>query len=43
MGTVGVPEMVAIVLVALILFGPNQLPELGRTIGKALTAFRRLI
>src|ERR1700677_2579051 len=41
MGTVGVPEMMAIFLIALVLFGPKELPELGRTIGKALTEFRR--
>jgi sec-independent protein translocase protein TatA len=43
MGTLGVQEMVTIVLVAFILFGPNKLPELGRTIGKILTEFRRVI
>jgi sec-independent protein translocase protein TatA len=41
MGTVGVPEMIAIFLIALVLFGPKKLPELGRTLGKALTEFRR--
>ena len=41
MGTVGVQEMVVIFLVALVLFGPKKLPELGRTIGKAITEFRR--
>ncbi len=41
MGTIGVPEMIAIFLVALVLFGPKKLPELGRTMGKALTEFRR--
>lgn len=41
MGTLGVQEMVVIFLVALVLFGPKKLPELGRTIGKALTEFRR--
>ncbi|HXP86875.1 MAG TPA: twin-arginine translocase TatA/TatE family subunit [Bryobacteraceae bacterium] len=41
MGSVGVQEMVVIFLVALVLFGPKKLPELGRTIGKALTEFRR--
>src|SRR2546423_14141611 len=40
-GTLGVQEMVIIFLVALVLFGPKKLPELGRTIGKALTEFRR--
>jgi sec-independent protein translocase protein TatA len=41
MGTVGVPEMIVIFVVALVLFGPKKLPELGRTIGKAITEFRR--
>ena len=41
MGPVGVPEMIVIFLLALILFGPKKLPELGRTIGRALTEFRR--
>src|ERR1700689_2462316 len=40
-GTVGVPEMAVIFIVALVLFGPKKLPELGRTIGKAITEFRR--
>src|SRR5262249_42633358 len=40
-GTLGVQEMVIIFLIALVLFGPRKLPELGRTIGKALTEFRR--
>ena len=41
MGTLGVPEMIVIFIVALVLFGPKKLPELGRTIGKAITEFRR--
>jgi len=41
MGPVGVQEMVVIFFVALILFGPKKLPELGKTIGKAITEFRR--
>ena len=41
MGTLGVQEMIIIFLVALVLFGPKKLPELGRTIGKAITEFRR--
>jgi len=40
-GTLGVPEMVVIFILALLLFGPKKLPELGRTVGKALTEFRR--
>lgn len=41
MGPLGVQEMIAIFLVALLLFGPKKLPELGRMLGKALSEFRR--
>lgn len=41
MGSLGAEEMVAIFIVALLLFGPKELPKLGRTIGKAMTEFRR--
>src|SRR5271155_162813 len=41
MGPIGLQEMIAIFLVALVLFGPKKLPELGRTIAKAITEFRR--
>jgi sec-independent protein translocase protein TatA len=34
-------EMVVIFLVALVLFGPKKLPELGKTLAKAVTEFRR--
>src|SRR5437868_15079990 len=41
MGTLGVQEMVVIFFLALLLFGPKKLPEIGRTVGKAITEFRR--
>ena len=41
MGPIGVQEMIVIFIAALVLFGPKKLPELGRTIGKALSEFRR--
>ncbi|MBV9303817.1 MAG: twin-arginine translocase TatA/TatE family subunit [Acidobacteriaceae bacterium] len=41
MGPLGVQEMLAIFLVALLLFGPKKLPELGRMLGKAVREFRR--
>jgi len=41
MGTLGIQEMIVIFVIALVLFGPKKLPELGRTIGKAITEFRR--
>jgi len=41
MGPVGVQELVIIFLVALVLFGPKKLPELGKSIAKGITEFRR--
>jgi TatA/E family protein of Tat protein translocase len=41
MGPIGVQEMMLIFVVALVLFGPKKLPELGRLLGKGLTEFRR--
>jgi TatA/E family protein of Tat protein translocase len=41
MGPLGYQEIVVIFVLALLLFGPKKLPELGRTIGKAMTEFRR--
>ncbi|HUP03459.1 MAG TPA: TatA/E family twin arginine-targeting protein translocase [Bryobacteraceae bacterium] len=41
MGTLGVPEMMVIFVLALVLFGPKKLPEIGRTLGKAITEFRK--
>ena len=40
-GTLGMQEMVFLFILALLLFGPKKLPELGRTFGKAMTEFRR--
>jgi sec-independent protein translocase protein TatB len=37
----GMPEMIFIFLLALIIFGPKKLPEIGRQIGRALTEFKR--
>lgn len=39
--TVGTQEMVFIFLLALVLFGPKKLPEIARTVGKAINEFRR--
>ena len=41
MGPLGTEEIVFILVLALLLFGPKKLPELGKTIGKAMTEFRR--
>lgn len=41
MGPLGWQETVFIFVLALLIFGPKKLPELGKTIGKAMTEFRR--
>jgi TatA/E family protein of Tat protein translocase len=41
MGPLGWQETVFIFILALLIFGPKKLPELGKTVGKALTEFRR--
>ncbi len=41
MGSIGIPEMIFVFVLALLIFGPRKLPELGRNLGKALTEFRR--
>jgi sec-independent protein translocase protein TatA len=41
MGPIGAQEMFLIFILALLLFGPKKLPELGRMLGKGLTEFRR--
>jgi TatA/E family protein of Tat protein translocase len=41
MFSLGFPELLLIFAVALIVFGPRKLPEIGRSIGKALGEFRR--
>ncbi len=38
---VGVPELIMIMVVALIVFGPGKLPEVGASLGKAIREFRR--
>ncbi len=40
MSTIGLPGLIVILVVALLLFGPKKLPELGRATGQTLKAFR---
>jgi TatA/E family protein of Tat protein translocase len=40
-GTIGMPELILIFAVALLLFGPRKMPQIGRSIGRALGEFRR--
>jgi sec-independent protein translocase protein TatA len=41
MGSIGMPEMVVIAVIALIIFGPRKLPELGKSLGKSIAEFKR--
>ena len=40
-GSIGMPELIIIFVIALIIFGPRKLPELGRSLGKSLSEFKR--
>lgn len=41
MGSLGMPEILMILVIALIIFGPRKLPELGKTLGQSLAHFRK--
>jgi sec-independent protein translocase protein TatA len=40
-GPIGMPELILIFLVALLVFGPRKLPELGKSLGRGLADFKR--
>jgi sec-independent protein translocase protein TatA len=40
-GSIGMPELILIFVVALLVFGPRKLPEIGKSIGKGLAEFKR--
>ena len=42
MGSIGAPEILVILLVALIVLGPDRLPGAARQVGKAMSEFRRI-
>jgi len=40
-GGIGMPELIVILVIALIFFGPGKLPEVGSMIGKAIRGFKK--
>jgi sec-independent protein translocase protein TatA len=40
-GSLGMPELIVIFVVALIVFGPSKLPDLGRSLGEAIRGFKK--
>jgi sec-independent protein translocase protein TatA len=40
MGRIGAPELLLILGIALVIFGPSKLPELGKSLGKAFGEFK---
>jgi len=40
-GSIGIPSMILILVLALIIFGPNKLPEIGKAAGSTLKEFKK--
>ena len=40
MGRLGAPELILILAIALVIFGPSKLPEIGKSLGRALSEFK---
>lgn len=42
-GNIGLPEILVVLVIALIIFGPKRLPELGKSLGRGIREFRSSI
>lgn len=43
MFNIGIPELILILVLALIVFGPKKLPEIGRSVGNGLREFKKAV
>ena len=41
LGQIGIPELLIILVIALLIFGPSKLPSLGKSIGEGITSFKK--
>ena len=41
LGKIGVPELLLILVIVLVIFGPKNLPKLSKTLGETITGFRK--
>lgn len=41
LGSIGMPELIVIFVIALVVFGPRRLPEIGRQLGRTVNEFKR--
>ena len=42
-GQIGIPEMMLILVIALLVFGPSKLPQVGRSLGEGITSFKKAL
>ena len=42
-GSLGMPELIVIFVVALLVFGPSKLPDLGKSLGEAIRGFKKAV
>ena len=42
-GQIGFPEMMIIMVIALLVFGPKKLPSLGKSLGEGITSFKKAL
>jgi sec-independent protein translocase protein TatA len=40
-GSIGMPELIVIFVIALLVFGPSKLPDLGKSLGEAIRGFKK--